>query len=145
VTCEGKKLVVKLTNHAAEAIDSGLICVGGVCLKFAGVEPGKTVTVEGEGKPWTRDCGDWRRPKDADAKYLMYGEGGNLNSWLVMEAQGVGPRTKGIERRLENGDAVIYAVIRDRESCPLSIRDKRVKTTHTRYMRLIVPHVQRGS
>jgi hypothetical protein len=143
VELNGEQIRAKITNHGHVPIEQGMVRVKAGWIMFTKpIAPEETRLVEGQVE---KNNSSWMKSDDKPLEDYQYHMGNIYEHWLVLSARGVLPRTQGIEGRIEQGDAVIYAVSEEGPSCPLQFKDKPVKTTSKTYYRLVIPHVQQGS
>jgi len=132
ISREGETVTARITNNGLAAITSGTVRVGTRSIPFRRIEPGETITVKGRPIP---SGGRWfTRSRDSFSQ-REYSH--PMEYWVVQRAEGTERRTEGIERRVQEGAAVIYAAIED---APLDVKLKGKKASgkHIVLLRLVI-------
>ena len=144
---DGEQVYARITNTGATPIDDGLIRFKEQHLRFGRIEPGQTITVDGplnqaDAQGWFLDSEAYRsEPRYINQyQYQDY----KLTGWLALAAPPTASRSGGVERRLDRGAVVIYAIARDLPHSPVTLEGRTVPISHTAIYRLLIPQSQVG-
>jgi len=134
-----------ITNTGKGTIDSGSIRINDQWWDFENILPGKSIaiqsspTLRGSVHPTWHDV-------NINPQQQVYAHGSQqFSPKFSFQANGIFPRSHGIERLVAQGHAVVYAQINNAADCPIRVKNKKTDILNITYVRLIIPILKTGS